>query len=293
MRHGKQIAAFTLLELLVVIAIIGILTALLLAAVQKSRDAASRTHCANNLRQIGIALHGYHDMYKALPSGMSYKNGKDPFLYMSWHTRLLPFVEQPGLWQQAQDAYAKYPNPFWHDPPHPLAIVLPVYTCPADGQSSVPGKFGVAFTDYLGVQGTDQTRDDGVLFVDSHIGFGSITDGLSNTLFVGERPPSADQNMGYWYAGWGNNKDGTADMVLGLQALNIGTFAQQCPPGPYDYSPGRFDNQCDAFHFWSMHSGGAYFLFGDGSVRFMAYSAANVMPALATRAGNEPVSILD
>jgi prepilin-type N-terminal cleavage/methylation domain-containing protein/prepilin-type processing-associated H-X9-DG protein len=284
----------TLTELLVVIAIVGILLAILLPAIQKSRDAAARTQCANNLRQIGLALHEYHNCHQSLPRGMSYNDGKDPFLYMSWHTRLLPFVEQAALWQQAENAYSQFPSPFWHSPPHPLNAVVLTYACPADSRTSATNPQGVGLTAYLGIQGVDQNRKDGVLFVDSQIRFGAITDGLSNTLFVGERPPSGNTLFGYWYAGWGNDKDGTADMVLGVRALNIGLFGKTCPIGPYEFRPGQIQNNCDAFHFWSLHAGnGANFLFGDGAVRFLGYSANSIMPALATRAGNDTAPGLD
>jgi prepilin-type N-terminal cleavage/methylation domain-containing protein/prepilin-type processing-associated H-X9-DG protein len=288
--HCHCRTGMTLVEVTVVLAIIGVLIALLIPAVQQVRDVAARAQCANNLRQIGLALHQYHDTHKVLPRGMSYQDGKDPYLYMSWHTRLLPYLEQQPLWQKALKAYAQYPDPFWNNPPHPLDMVLAVYGCPADGRTAVPGQHNVAFTSYLGVEGINQIRVDGVLFVDSRIRFADVRDGLSNTLFVGERPPGADDIFGYWYAGWGNNKDGTADMVLGVRSLNIGGAEPGCPLGPYTYRPGGQNDPCDAFHFWSLHPGGAHFLFGDGGVRFLTYSADPLMPALATRSGGEPVA---
>src|SRR5260221_5684138 len=214
--------AFSLIELLVVIFVIGVLVALTTAAVQRVRAAAARLECANHLKQIGIGLHHYHNTYKALPAGMSYQGGNGPNLYMGWHTRLLPFIEQPALWGQAQKAYALMPNPFFNNPPHPLDTVIPTYICPADGRSFVSGETGMGLTSYLGVQGTNQVRKNGVLFVDSKIRFADVTDGLSNTLLVGERPPSGNEFWGYWYAGWGGAKDGTGDMGLGVRSLNVG-----------------------------------------------------------------------
>jgi prepilin-type processing-associated H-X9-DG protein len=115
-----------------------------------------------------------------------------------------------------------------------------------------------------------------------------VTDGASNTLMVGERPPSADLVAGWWYAGWGQDKDGSTDMVLGVRELNVRRhYPTDCPPGPYDFGPGRLSDPCSAFHFWSVHPGGAHFLLVDGSVRFLRYPAAPLMPALATRAGGE------
>ncbi len=120
---------------------------------------------------------------------------------------------------------------------------------------------------------------------------GDITDGTSHTLMAGERPPSSDNSLGWWYAGTGQSQDGSADMVLGVNERCVSpTYISQCPPGPYAFGPGRSSNPCDAFHYWSLHFGGAHFLFADGSVHFLAYAAAPLMPALATRSGGEAVS---
>ncbi len=287
-------AAFTLLELLVVIAIIAVLIGLTLPAVQRVRDAANRTECANNLKQIGLALHQYNDVQKRLPPGCSYRNGADPDPHMTWMTRLLPYLEQQSLWQEALQAFAQ--EKFFENPPHLpiLGHMLPVFTCPADSRTLEPwdfGSFQVALTSYQGVEGTNQFSHDGVLYLDSRIRLTDVIDGTSNTLAVGERPPSADYRFGWWYAGWGQLKDGSADSVLGVHELNVST--QQCSPGPYQFSPGKVDNQCDVFHYWSLHRGGANFLMVDGSVHFLRYDAAPLMPALATRAGGEVVSLPD
>ena len=98
-------------------------------------------------------------------------------------------------------------------------------------------------------------------------------------------------NYGWWYAGVGQAGTGSADMLLGTNELCLGgAYLWPCGAGPYSFSHGRFDNQCDALHFWSPHPGGGNFLFGDGSVRFLSYSAGSVLPALGTRAGGEAIS---
>jgi prepilin-type N-terminal cleavage/methylation domain-containing protein/prepilin-type processing-associated H-X9-DG protein len=286
----------SLIELLIVIAIIGVLIALLLPAVQRARDAASRSECANNIRQIGLALHSYHDSHGVLPPGVSHAGVSEPFPFMSWNTRLLPYLEQPALWSQAQAAYQRTPN-FLNDPPHPIATVVRTFLCPSDSRVSTPHAFSdtvrAAFTSYLGVEGRNQFRQDGLLYLNSRVRFGEVTDGLSHTLLVGERPPSSTFTLGWWYAGWGQNQDGSAEMVLGVQERNFGKYSATCPAGPYTYSQGSLSEFCDAFHFWSPHLGGATFLFADGSVHLIPYSAAPIMPALATRSGGETPSLSD
>jgi prepilin-type N-terminal cleavage/methylation domain-containing protein/prepilin-type processing-associated H-X9-DG protein len=294
-RHG-----FTLIELLVVIAIIGVLIALMLPAVQRIRAAAMRTQCANNLKQIGLAAHQYHDANKLFPAGMRAQKGKDPYRYASWLTFLLPYVEQQGLWAATQGAY-RNTRSFTQNPPHiGLSTVVPVFTCPADSragsvQTAQRENIAVALTSYLGVSGQDLNTLDGVLFRDSRIRIADITDGTSNTLFAGERPPSTDFQYGWWYAGVGQRFTGSAEMILGVREKNVMLVTKgSCPPGTYNYGPGRLDNQCDMYHFWSPHLGdGAHFLFADGSVRFLSYSAAPLMPALASRAGGESVTAFE
>lgn len=285
----------TLLEILVVIAILGVVIALTLPAVVRVRDSAARCQCASNLRQIGLALHGYHDTHQHLPPGVSYHNGSDPHPFMSWNTRLLPHIEQDSLWREAVAAFAREKS-FLINPPHTgLGTPVRLFGCPADSRTlhsqELSNGWVVAFTAYLGIEGIDQVRKDGVLYLDSRVRFANITDGLSTTLTVGERPPSADGVLGWWYAGEGQFKDGSADMVLGVRERNAFTYAADCPAGPYRFGPGRVQNQCDALHFWSPHvGGGAHFLFADGAVRFLPYSSDPLLPALATRSGGEPAS---
>jgi prepilin-type N-terminal cleavage/methylation domain-containing protein/prepilin-type processing-associated H-X9-DG protein len=287
--------AFSVIELLVVIAIVGITVSLIMAAVQVTRQSAYRSECASRLRQMGLALHHYHDARGSLPSGCSYHEGSDPQPHMSWMTRLLPYLEEQPLWDSALAAFGK--DAFFEGLPHRpvLARVLPVFTCPADPRTQAPAKlpkFDVGLTSYLGVAGADRQSEDGVLYLDSEVRFVDIRDGTSNTLAVGERPPSADLEFGWWYAGWGQKKDGSADSFLGVRDKNVYTYTFQiCPDGPYHFHAGRIAEQCDMFHFWSPHSGGAHFLFADGAVRFLRYDADHVLPALASRSGGELVSV--
>lgn len=291
---------WTLLELLVVLGIIAVLVGLLLPAVQRVREAAARTACANNLKQIGLALHNYHDTQTRFPAGFSLQADGSRYPYLGWTGRILPYVEQDSLWKRIQRAFAGDPHPFdFYGDAEQIAIlgiVVKNYGCPSDPrtfQATNKGGAYTAFTSYLGVSGTESSRQDGLLFKDSTVSMSQITDGTSNTLLVGERPPSADLLFGWWYRGWGQRMDGSAEMLLGVQERDWLGSRYACPPGPYAYGPGRIDNQCDMFHFWSMHPGGANFVLADGSVRFLAYSTRPSMPALATRAGGEVVSSLE
>lgn len=289
-KHGEP--AYTLVELLVCIAIVSVLVGLLLPAIQKARSAVQRTTCANNLRQIGIALHGYHDSHQAFPPGVHGPLSL-PYPFMSWNTAILPHLDQDNLWNSICGAYLQDPN-FLDIPPHVhRGTVVPIFACPGDPRSLAPAQkllpVEIAFTSYLGNEGTDYRREDGVLFLDSAIRMADVADGTSNTLLVGERPPSADEKLGWWYAGWGQSQDGSAEMVLGVSELNASY--PECVRGPYRFGQGRIDNQCDCFHFWSLHAGGGNFSLIDGSVHFLPYSAYAIMPALATRAGSEAQSV--
>jgi prepilin-type N-terminal cleavage/methylation domain-containing protein/prepilin-type processing-associated H-X9-DG protein len=292
MVRSQHLRGFTLVELLVVLAIVATLVGLLLTGVQRARSAAQRVQCANNLRQIGLALHQYHDLQRVLPPGV--RGVSDSYPFMGWTARLLPYLEQQAIWEQAQADYGRQ-RMFFGPPPHAgLEMVRAVFNCPAmdrDHGQVEPEGFDVAFTHYLGVIGQHAASRDGMLFLDSKVKFADVTDGTSLTLMVGERPPSPDNRFGWWYAGVGQGFDGDADSVLGVADFRTTFRAPTCPLGPYSFRPGRLNDMCDTFHFWSLHSGGGNFLMVDGSVHFFPYSAAALLPALASRSGGESVTL--
>ncbi len=286
-------SGLTLIELLVVIGIIAILIGLLLPAIQSVRSAASRIQCQNNLKQLSLAAHSSASVTGVLPPGVSYREGKDPFPFMGWHTRLLPYLEQDALWIQAVTAF-QADRDFLNTPPHTgQTVSVQMFGCPMDARTHSPQTLqsGMvrSLTSYLGVGGSTATRFDGCLYLDSAVRLTDITDGTSNTVLIGERPPSADMIFGWWYAGWGQDKDGDGDMLLSANSKKRSDRYPKCPAGPYNFGPGKIINNCDVFHFWSLHPGGANFAFADGSVHFLRYSVADILPALATRAGGETV----
>jgi prepilin-type N-terminal cleavage/methylation domain-containing protein/prepilin-type processing-associated H-X9-DG protein len=325
-------SGFTLVELLVVIAIIAALLGLLLPAVQKVRDAANRIMCANHLHQIGIGLHHYHDVSGSFPPAMdnnpwtsypSLVGAVQKYWVISWMARILPYIEEDNLWRSVESAEndptvaAPWPryNP-WDSNADGSArykafeTVVPLYTCPADSRTLVTefvrengsAPFVVALTAYLGVNGTNHRQKDGLFYPVQNltgrcppgVRIADIIDGTSNTLMVGERPPSRDMDFGWWFAGGGQTGDGEGDVVLGVRETNDDPTwppTAQCGSGPYNFGPGAITNMCDLFHFWSMHSGGANFLHADASVHFLSYSVDATLPALATRAGGEVVQL--
>jgi len=353
MVRASRRSGFTLIELLVVIAIIGVLISLLLPAVQKVREADNRTYCHNNLKQIGLAMHNYHDTFKRFPPSLDsgiYPLGTATLVgsprtgwttYWSWLAYILPFIEQDNLWNKALTwaqtgggtvAAVGYWWPwgsFWGGanaiPANPaLGTPVKTFICPSEPRNLtleyiVQGTSGaaataIAYTEYLGVDGIQGQDANGTswlvgdksgILVNSgfdqarKIRIASITDGTSNTLMVGERPPTVDLFGGWWFAGYGFDGSGVGDVTLGARETVFAANVQITPSGggpsvpctatKVGFQPGTINDLCDQVHFWSWHPAGANWTFGDGSVRFISYGMNDVLPQMCTRNGGEVV----
>ena len=278
--------AFTLIELLVVIAIIAILIALLLPAVQQAREAARRSTCKNNLKQLGIALHGYHEAHGSLPPNSNGGPNNLPNGF-SWRVMILPLIDQGPL-------YNKFNFSLRITEPTHLELcqtILPVYLCPSDptsaiksdlhtnwcfpgnatGASGTDGSSGncdpsggpytqtAAVTTYTGVAGLHPDNGPGGLFRRRQtkvVRFRDMTDGVSNTLAVGESSPKYNP-----FSAWVSSDS----PVPTAYAINSSSLL--CGPSPCQY-PSIGWPQTTASQ--SFHEGGAHFLVGDGSVHFLS-----------------------
>jgi prepilin-type N-terminal cleavage/methylation domain-containing protein/prepilin-type processing-associated H-X9-DG protein len=301
---------FTLIELLVVIAIIAVLIGLLLPAVQKVRESANRMKCSNNLKQMGIALHLYHDSNQHLPWGYSTSG---TYVYTGWQLQLLPYTEQSALWSQCVTWLTSNPGNTDNDAFPAASFQQALYICPSNTRPTsvtyTPQNPPVVYelTSYMGNTGNNGSNNatpNGILFWNGAVKMVQIIDGTSNTIAVGERPCSSDLSFGWGFSPYGNGygdgdtvlgaNDGYLASVMGDVTTNIG-FKAPLYPASYATSsnPGggeAYDK--DSAHFWSFHTGGANFLFIDGSVHFMQYSTSStVFSALCSRNGGEVVAL--
>ncbi len=331
----KRNTGFTLVELLVVIAIIGILIGMLLPAVQEVREAARRTACANKMRQQGLALINYHDtinrfppghcieewrhgnLMKETPPGGYHSNGAPVAgRFWSWMYRLTPYIEYEGFFNIIDvDTW-----PWWdavYPPGHEcqgesvMKQRCDVFICPSDirgkefwiDPSDATNK--VAITSYLACSGRNSFKEiggqDGMIYLNSSVKIRDVQDGTSNTILIGERPPAANVEWGWQWAGAGGSPAGLAfgatDVILGVHEFLGG----QVNPLNHDYfRPGEFIDPTNIhrYHFWSHHPGGGQWVYVDGSTHFLSYATdaptdtwndfqPTVLEALATRDGGE------
>ena len=271
----------TLVELLVVMAVIGILIALLLPAIQQAREAARRSQCKNNLRQIALALHNYHDRAGTFPPSSVVAGRNLDVGWWSWVVRVLPDLDQQPLYAQLDLNEDIWTNCHKYQPY--TSIKLSVLQCPTDPHSEevyesdvdCAGGEAYALTNYIACRGsTRNVPGDGVFPDLNHVTrLEHVLDGTSQTLLLGERPVSPTANWGWWATGFGLDSRGLGESVMDVsEGLHAGDL----------------NSNADLLHYWSAHSAGSHFALCDGSVRFVSYSIdKQAFFALGSRDSNE------
>jgi len=281
-------AGFTLVELLVVIAIIGILVALLLPAVQAAREAARRMSCSNNLKQIGLALHNYHDTYKTFPSGWFWTAANNETY--AWSVLILPYIEQSNLHDQLDanrtTMYQGLQGPNSAIIAQAAQSRLPSYMCPSDTGFTPPGlvhgdrHFGggtgtaaaglgnwlPGVSNYIGVMGhrdvNNANLNSGVLFAQQGVRMADILDGTSNTAAVGERDSKICRS-----GAWVGIRNAGGNGSRGIYTSGGHSRPRVNAPDPMGALWSTNDGCGEGFS--SLHPGGAQFVYCDGSVNFL------------------------
>jgi prepilin-type N-terminal cleavage/methylation domain-containing protein len=283
----KTNRAFTLVELLVVIAIIGMLIALLLPAVQAAREAARRMSCSNKLRQIGIALHNYHDVHNLIPPG------RDNETMFGWGALILPFVEQGNL-----QSLIDFSEKMYNDPNRSTGrTLIPLFLCPSDRERTVrdtlffnpdnfwaeeilplaPSHYGGILSETISPCGSEREADGwtlrnpelGSILMNQQIGFSAITGGLSNTAVIAEA--SSYETIEPPVYGNGSWISGTNIFRKTIAPIN---YRPRCEH--FNTATPWLCSECSAYQYEmrSFHPTGAFALFADGSVHFLSETTA-------------------
>ena len=316
----KPRSGFTLIELLVVIAIIAILVALLLPAVQQAREAARRSSCKNNLKQIGLALHNYHDTHSVFPPGYV-QQYFDPFggsplpSHWAWQAYILSQVEEAGLSDRLNIENVTLPTAISNDL-NTLSQTIDTFRCPSDSAPNSNSRStlnddsyapqSLATSNYVannGSHGTTtlifqptSTTSNGMFCRNSKVKMRDITDGTSNTIMVGERSwelnnPGGSKRQcdagvvfGVGDDSFGASGETRAGFAIGTVSLNSrgqGLVAGVDPSTQvFGGSGDATDSDHCSFGFSSPHQGGVQFLLGDGAVRFISENISHVPNAV-------------
>jgi prepilin-type N-terminal cleavage/methylation domain-containing protein/prepilin-type processing-associated H-X9-DG protein len=280
----RRSSGFTLIELLVVIAIIAILIGLLLPAVQKVREAASRMSCSNNMKQLGLALHSYHDAKDGLPSayspGPNSAVGGPSSTLNGWITASKPYFEQQNTTSASIMKMVQCPTHPWAGQASGVGLTFYVSLGGRNGDYNVPAIIsGLSSNGYKGKR------------------IQSMLDGASNILVLGERGPMVGFGWGWAQSSW--LQDATSPVYrTSLFSTTSGDSPSYSCPNPATFTAQPRPNNCGFNTIYSFHTGGGNFLMGDGSVRFLTYAiaaplasntATTMIEAMVTTNGGEVV----
>ncbi|PQO32395.1 DUF1559 domain-containing protein [Bremerella cremea] len=292
-RLSRSRYGFTLVELLVVIAIIGVLIALLLPAVQQAREAARRNSCSNQMKQIGLALHNYHDTYKSFPYGsVHFTAQSNP---VGWHYAILPFIEQNALYEQGDPSIAY--NSGVNAPMREMR--MEAYLCPSSSSKAEKADDNTAHftTHYYGIMGPTGTNpqsgtnykentngshggfsQEGIFYFNERRTFADLLDGTSNTFMVGEISWAERNGNSTRYRPW--NRGGQLNQFM-APCKNVAN------PINSDYTA-LFNDMS----YGSNHPGGCQFVMGDASVHFVPEVVDyNIYLSTASTSGSETKTI--
>ena len=285
---------FTLIELLVVIAIIAVLIALLLPAVQQAREAARRSQCKNNMMQIGLALQNYEMSHERLPPGSINVTGpiksEAAGYHMGWIVQILPYVDQRNVYKKIDFSVGVYdprntgaPAPaegaeqpdggaaagpvpmFDASIGGPTMVKLAVLTCPSEGATDGPTNYAGCHHD---LESPIDVDNNGVLFLNSSIRFEDIPDGMSNTLFVGEKLRAGETLS--WASGTRASLRNAGTPINAEAAALRRGVAPIAGEQPAAGGEGANAALLKVGGYSSPHVGGCHFAVGDGSVRFIS-----------------------